>query len=310
MKRFGWLEQRERGKKAGMLFLFRLANLLGLGVTRFFMVPIIFYFYVTGKRARHASLGYLSHLHAYDFSAHRKPTFFDGFRHFLSFSYATLDKFMLWCGGDEKYHFESDGDEELLSSIEHGQGCFVVGAHFGNFEMLRVLALKQKITVHAVMHLDNAEEFNRFMREINPDVSLNIINLKDRNIEAMLELKAAIDAGDVVALLADRFYPSSRDRAVEQEFLGASASFPANPWMVAHLLEAPLFFAAGVKLDNEHYKLVIEKVADKVILHRKNRQDEIGELLHTYIRFLERLCVKYPYQWYNFYDFWSQDGAQ
>ncbi len=306
MSKNSWLNQKERGTVLGMRIVLWMIRFFGIKLTQFCLLPVVFYFYLTGKKARLSSLDFLKTIHFFSRTPNTKPTFWNGFFHFLSFTHIMLDKFLLW-QDDSFFEFDSRGEEQLLKYLSEGKGCFIVGAHFGNFEMLRVLSIKQKIVVNAVMHLDNATEFNKIMKLINPNVSLNIINLKDRNIEAMFELKDAIARGEVVALLADRFYPTSRDRTVTLPFLGRDARFPANPWVIAHLLEAPLFFAAGVKSDTKKYTLKINLISERIKLPRKTREKDIEKLIGKYVLFLEELCVEYPYQWFNFYDFWSKD---
>ena len=33
----------------------------------------------------------------------------------------------------------------------------------------------------------------------------------------------------------------------------------------------------------------------------------IKDILNEYIRFMEKILIKYPDQWFNFYDFWEDD---
>ena len=32
-----------------------------------------------------------------------------------------------------------------------------------------------------------------------------------------------------------------------------------------------------------------------------------SDILNEYIRFMEKILIKYPDQWFNFYDFWEDD---
>jgi len=162
--------------------------------------------------------------------------------------------------------------------------------------------------VNAVMYLENARMFNAIMRAANPRFDLHIINLKDRSVDAVLELKERIDRGEIVALLADRFYPSSRHRAVRCPFLGSEAAFPANPWIMAHLLECPVFLVAGLREANRSYRCIARPLADRLLLPRTSRESALRDCVGAYARFLESICRSHPLQWFNFYDFWSLEN--
>jgi hypothetical protein len=54
----------------------------------------------------------------------------------------------------------------------------------------------------------------------------------------MLDIKQAIEAGDIVGMMADR--ARSDERAVVVRFLGSDARFPAGPWIVASMLDVPV----------------------------------------------------------------------
>ena len=36
------------------------------------------------------------------------------------------------------------------------------------------------------------------------------------------------------------------------------------------------------------------------------RQEYIDEIMLKYSAHLEQICLAYPYQWYNFFDFWKK----
>ena len=44
-----------------------------------------------------------------------------------------------------------------------------------------------------------------------------------------------------------------------------------------------------------------------VRLDRKNREESIRGYVREYAAELENILYAYPYEWFNFYDFWSHD---
>ena len=42
-----------------------------------------------------------------------------------------------------------------------------------------------------------------------------------------------------------------------------------------------------------------------VKLDRKNREASLQAYVDNYAKVLEEICLEYPYQWFNFYDFFK-----
>ncbi|MBN2527376.1 MAG: hypothetical protein JXR76_13355 [Deltaproteobacteria bacterium] len=303
-----WIAQKERGASPGMRIMLFILNTFGYAAASLFLYPIVFYFYLTGKKARTASLKYLSRVH-HTSGAGQRPGFFHGLKHFIAFAGSAMDRLWFWQSKLNRFKIHTTGLEEIQKYLDEGYGCLLLGAHLGNFDALRALSVEKNKKVNAVMYLENAKRFNHLLQSINPDSQLNIINLKDRSIEGVMALQSAIKNGELVAMLADRFHPSSRSRVVMARFLGEDAPFPANPWLVANLLQCPTFFVAGVKVGRRTYQPAVQFVAEKVSISRANRDRDLKEYIAKYAAFLEQLCCQYPYQWFNFYDFWRLDDS-
>lgn len=306
MSNKSWATTRERGSSVGMKIVLFVLSTFGYAVASVFLYPIVFYFYLTGRTSRNASLRYLKKVHLFGGSV-SNPTFFSGYAHFVSFAKSTLDRIWFWQSKLSRFTFDLVGLEKVSAYLDSGKGCLLLGAHMGNIESLRVLCQDRDVKVNAVMYLENARQFNSLLRSINPKSQLRIINLKDRSIDGVMELQSCIANGEIVALLADRFHPSSRSRVVSCSFLGEEAPFPANPWIVAGLLKCPTFFVAGMKTGPRHYESIVQFVDAQVRIERKNRDADIKKYIGEYAAFLERLCCRYPHQWYNFFDFWRFD---
>ena len=56
------------------------------------------------------------------------------------------------------------------------------------------------------------------------------------------------------------------------------------------------------------YAMFTENLTDGIQRPRREREKGATELLTAYAGRLEHYCTKYPYQWFNFYDYWG-DGV-
>jgi predicted LPLAT superfamily acyltransferase len=123
----------------------------------------------------------------------------------------------------------------------------------------------------------------------------------------VLDLKAAVERGEFVALLGDRSPVAGMARGSRAPFLGDPAWFSHNPWILAHLLECPVYLTVGLRTGPGRYELRAERFAERIELPRADRDRGAADCAARYARWLEDLCCEHPYQWFNFFDFWNQD---
>jgi predicted LPLAT superfamily acyltransferase len=91
------------------------------------------------------------------------------------------------------------------------------------------------------------------------------------------------------------------------EFLGEPAPFAHGPFILASLLECPVYLFFCLREGNG-YRIYCEPFAERIVLPRGERVPRLREYLQQYARRLEAYCMKAPYQWFNFYDFWRRDA--
>ena len=79
-----WLRAPERGTALALSVMIAICRLLGRGVTRLLLAPIVFYFVLFAPQARRASRDYLTRIE-------RPHGFRAVYAHFLRFAHVTLD---------------------------------------------------------------------------------------------------------------------------------------------------------------------------------------------------------------------------
>jgi predicted LPLAT superfamily acyltransferase len=133
----------------------------------------------------------------------------------------------------------------------------------------------------------------------------------------MLELRDWLDNGGVGGLLADRTLPGSDDQPAQQRgnnidlpFLGTPASFNDGPFRLAALLRRKVYFMAGLYGGGNRYDVRFEPLADfsERVSDPAERERRIRAAVEAYVARLEALCREYPYNWFNFHDFWLEDA--
>jgi predicted LPLAT superfamily acyltransferase len=299
-----WSRLAERGSGLGLRVVFVCLRVLGRRATRLLLYPITLYFFLTAAAARAASRTYMQQLRLT-----RRPDLVlgwrTGFRHFYAFAASGLDKLIAWSGRfdhDRIVFPERDAFEALLAS---GRGAVLVGAHLGNLEMTRALASDKRIArVNAVVYTEHAQRFSRTLEHANADFGANLIQVSSLGPDTAILLGEKVDKGELIVIVGDRTPPAENGRIVEADFLGRKAPFAVGPWILASLLDCPvyLFFCLP---QGDGYCLHFESFAERVELPRKDRQAALEHYVQRYADRLSDYCAAAPLQWFNFFDYWK-----
>ena len=291
-----WTRRPERGSQWLMRFMARLTLALGWHVGHALLYPITAYFLLVSGQARAASRQYLAAVLG------REPRLADLFHHYFTFASVILDRVFLLTGRTRAYDVQVRGLEQLQARIEAGQGCILMGAHLGSFEVLRALADQGcPVPVKVLMYEENAVRVSEVLNELNPRRMESVIRLGSTG--AMLRVKEALTAGELVGMLGDRII--SGDKVVTASFLGRPAILPAGPIVLASVLKAPVMLVFGIHRGPRRYEIVFEPFAERVAVNHRARQADVTAWVQRYVERLEAVCRAHPYNWFNFYDFWE-----
>jgi predicted LPLAT superfamily acyltransferase len=298
-----WVKMPERGSQWGMRVVLFLLNTVGYSIATLTLFPIVAYFFLTGRATRGASLAYLQRLHQVHPEGAGPPSLWNSYLHHLHFALTLLDRLWLWQGKLEKFHFEEHGRHHLQRS--DGKGMLLLGAHLGSFDALRTFSLAEGLRIHIVMHRGHAQKINAVLNTLHPHTNLRVIELTPGDMEMIFALKDYIERGEMVAMVGDRIPPHVKPRVTWLPFLGEDAPFPQHPWLLASLLECPVYLTIGLRTGYRQYAVFAEPLAERVELPHPEREVRLQNYIGQYARRLEELCCAYPYQWFNFYDFWG-----
>ena len=297
----GWLQQKERGSPFLIRLIGFLARKLGRSTVRLLLYPISLYYVFFVPTCRKASHYYLARVFG------RSPRFAEVFRHFHTFAATILDRVYLLSDRFDLFDVEVFGYSEALELYQRGEGCLLLGSHLGSFELLRSLALgKEGIEFRALMYQNNAEKMNAVLNSINPRVADTVIPIG--KADSLLQVMEAMNRGQLVGMLGDRV--ALDDKIVTCNFFGQACDFPAGPMILAGLLRVPVIQFFGIYRGGNRYEIHFEVFSSGFALERARRPAQLQELTQRYVDRLEYYCRKFPYNWFNFYDFWKDDATR
>lgn len=310
-----WSEVKEVGHGLWQFrFMLWVVCHLPLRLVEIVTAVICFFFYLGAKPIRARSGKYLDHVAKVKGV---KPGFWGPYKHMYAFSLSMVEKLRGFNGDMKADSVEKQDDDvdHLVKLLESGQGAFVICSHHGNMEMLRALTgygemhTRRDFKVFPVVDFSGTSRFNALLRELNPELMDNVVDAKNIGVDSAIWMKDQINAGNLVVIAGDRTSANYRDRFLEAEFLGENAQFPEGAFMLASVMNAPIFFAFTLRkkdLDlRTHYEMHFVKAKTTFDCPRKEKTVRVRQLLQEYAQLLEKHCLNHPYQWYNFYNFWG-----
>jgi predicted LPLAT superfamily acyltransferase len=301
-----WSELRERGATWGLQFVVVVYKVLGRTACRVVLAPITLYFYLAGAAQRRASLDYLGRCWKAGLLP-RKPGFWDGFRHFLGFSYALLDKLAAWTGKIRATDVDGVSDGLFDAAKKSGRGAIVLTAHLGNPEVVRAIAtVAGRFRVNVLMHTIHAERFNRILTRLSPDSPVRLVQVTEIDVGVAMRLSEAVERGEWIVMTGDRAaVKDGRASAAPVPFLGEEALFPTGPYVLASALKCPAYTMFCLRQPKGRFRVMFEPFDDPVRLPRAGREEAAKAYAARYVERLEKAVALAPFQWFNFYDYWA-----
>jgi predicted LPLAT superfamily acyltransferase len=302
-----WSTIEERGSIFGMRILFAFYRLVGRRILWLALFPVVFYLYLVNKVARNASLQFLAKAIHDGNGEQIKVGFWHGLKHHCSFADSVFDKLDAWLGKINKNNIDYLDRNGIKELVEQKQGGIFIGSHLGNLEVCRALStMKDNAVINVLVFTENAVKFNQLLEKVNNKATVNLIQVGDIGPGLAVALKEKVERGEAIVIVGDRTSISIGGRVIYAPFLGKKAPFAQGPFILAALLECPIYWIFCFK-SKGRFKLIFEHVTDKLALPRKQRAQVLQEIVEKYAQRLSHYAVKYPYQWFNFYDFWQTD---
>ncbi|MCB1894463.1 MAG: acyl-CoA synthetase, partial [Rhodocyclaceae bacterium] len=148
---------------------------------------------------------------------------------------------------------------------------------------------------------DTARKIKQSLDAITPAARPHIIPLGQ--LDTMLQVRDALDQGRLVGLLADRSLEADETREIR--LLDGTARIPVGAFRMAAMLRRRVVFMAGLHFGGNRYRIRFVEIADFRGLARGNRAAAIDQAMQDYAAELDRCCRLAPYNWFNFFDFWT-----
>lgn len=206
-----------------------------------------------------------------------------------------IDRSAFLVGRGDKFTYNFENENYLMEMRENGKGGILLSAHIGNWDTAGNL-LRHRISskINVVMLDAEVENIKKFLDTSTGGSLFNIIPIKD-DLSHIFKINNALSNNEFVAIHADRYMEGAK--YIEVDFFKKPAKFPLGPFIIASKFQAPVTFVYAFKETNYHYALSATKP-----ITTKTSMDEIAK---RYVEELEKKVMRYPEQWFNYYNFYS-----
>ena len=306
-----WATIKEAGALKGMRIMVFIYTVFGRGVFNLILVPVMAYFFVRRTIARKASMAYLRKVEAaYPGTFGKQPIAWLSFRHFLSFGHSLLDKYIALSQTPTDIAMDQEEENMLFDLVNSKKGCLVIGSHFGNLEYSRGIAVRHpELVINVLMYDQHAENFSALMKGVKTKSRMNLMQVTDIDMALALDLRERVQRGEWVVIAGDRVPVGDGNRVCRARFFGEDANFPIGPYVLAHLLACPIYLLHCYLVDDD-YRIGVELFEEKFQIGRGDRQKSYETAAGKFAQLLEKQVVRFPLQWFNFFDFWQNSDER
>ncbi len=284
---------KSRGGRFGYKFFVYTIRILGVRCAYCFLAFIVIYFIPFAPKATKSLWQYNRRKRGLGILRSIKELYC----HYYVFGQTLIDKIAMKAGLEKSYNFQFDNYERFLEILNSGEGVVMIGAHVGCWEagagFFGTYGKKINIVMLDAEHEQIKEVLDETAKE---EKNYNIIPINQNIIDAMLQMKVALNNGEYICFNGDRFV--GIDNTILIDFLGSKALFPKGLFQIAAKCRVLVVFYYSMREANRTYRFIFE---EPVIEGKMTAE----KLIEQYSRSLEKIVLKYPRQWFNFYDFWN-----
>jgi KDO2-lipid IV(A) lauroyltransferase len=175
-----------------------------------------------------------------------------------------------------------------------GKGAVLVGAHFGNWELMGA-ALAQHYPVTFVVGQQQNTRVDDLLNSFRTGKGIKLIPLKFALRGVMKSLKN----NEFIAILADQ---DAHEHGAFVPFFGRLASTPKGPAMFALRAGCPLIMGNIVRT-GRNFKVIFDEIPRPA--SSGNDETDIENYTAAFTRILESYCRRYPDHWFWMHRRWK-----
>lgn len=287
------------GGNFGQRFLFSFLKNVKVKWLYPFLYPVVPFYCVINHKAFGNIFWYFNEIHHF---TKWKSFWMTVHNHFI-FGKVVLDRFAIMAGRGDQFKVEVTNRQLFEEMLAQPGGFIVAGSHVGNLELMGHFFSQDTKTLNVVIFGGENESLQGQRRKSFSQHNVNDIPVSD-DLNHIFAIKTALDRGEVVVLLCDRIFGSSK--TLEVDFFGHPAKLPYGSFLLAAQMQVPVVTLSSAKLRHAHYQGYVNLLPQPdPSMNLRARSQFIAQ---QYVHSLEDTLKKHPEQWFNFFDFWGRSA--
>jgi len=280
-----------KGSPLGIRFVTLLYNIFGYQAAKAVVFLVALFYTVISSDKR-------KELDSYYKAVGLPNSFSTYFRHIYAFSLNIFDRFTAKEGMVGKEIAVNRINVEAFESLQKTGGIMIL-SHHGNwaqsFKIFQTYDVKLNIIGDEAMD----ESLTRAESDKESNQRIKIISLKN-GMQAMLDIARALQNQEIIIIMVDRV--KEPEKTVKVTFLGREAYLHSGAFEIAHMRKVPIVGCDIVRDGDQKIKV---EFSDVITTDKKSKDEAIKALAQQYADFLQEPLKAYPYQWFNFFDFFK-----
>lgn len=294
-----WYQMRERGAgKWRIELLWLIYRVFGINILKCIVSVVSGTIVLFAPRVRSVSKQYRKILNEYEQLHDMKQSSFSTMGHVVNFACSVVDKMSAICDTKTPLLFDvhQDSDWKKLEKIlNDGTGVFFICSHLGNIETLSAMPAGQIKRMHAFMNVGQNHIFRDFMTRHAKYTNTVIHPTENIDVAMAGDMYDALAHGELVLMAGDRVSPNVPTKTICAKMFNHDCDLPLGVFRFAKACDFPVFAIVNVKTAHNKYKIFVKQLDT-------SSTDLMAQI---YIKFIESMTLKYPKQWFNFFDFFK-----
>ena len=212
----------------------------------------------------------------------------DVYRSFYHFGQAIIDRFAVYAG--QQFGVTVENRDLYYGRVHNKDGFIMLFSHVGNTEIAGYFLSTPDKPLHILAYGGESPVVMEHRRQVLARNNIDMITVQPNDMNHIYHIGEVLQRGEILAAAADR---RSGEATVTCTFMGKPALFPSGPFRICQVVKQPVLLVFVIKEDAKTYHV-----------HCKQLQPS-GDIASQYAQAVEYFALKYPYQWFNFYDFWA-----
>ncbi len=287
------------GNKAGLQIFYFVLRLFGPRPAYFILIFVIAYYVFVLRRPRKLASYYLKQRFPQDSAVTR---FFRTYLYIYNFGKVLIDQAAIGILSRKAFKIEFPRWQELYELSQRKRGMVLVTSHFGNWQTAMAAVEDLAVPVNFLIRLEEHMEGRHFFDLAGIRSKIKVIDPAGF-MGGLVDAINVLEKGECVAIMGDRAWGS---RTKAYPFLGKEAAFPVTPYHLVSASGADLIMLLTVRTGKLAFKIdFFYLTGEDEHLRNLSTQKVVDKLLPRYVEKLEAYTKKYPYMWFNIFDFWN-----